>query len=31
MEVEVNEPGLLFTHAPAAATVFADAIERRFG
>ena len=29
MEVEVNEPGLFFTHAPAAAPVFAEAILRR--
>lgn len=29
MEVEVNEPGLFFTHAPAAAERFADAIVRR--
>jgi glutathione synthase/RimK-type ligase-like ATP-grasp enzyme len=29
MEVEVNEPGLAFTHAPAAAETFAEAICRR--
>ena len=29
MEVEVNEPGLFFTHAPAAAERFAAAIRRR--
>ncbi len=29
MEVEVNEPGLFFTHAPAAASTFAEAILRR--
>jgi hypothetical protein len=29
MEVELNEPGLFFTHAPAAAQRFADAIEQR--
>jgi len=29
MEVEVNEPGLFFTHAPAAAARFAEAIQRR--
>ena len=29
MEVEVNEPGLFFPHAPAAARRFADAILRR--
>ena len=29
MEVEVNEPGLFFTHAPAAAPIFAEAILRR--
>jgi len=29
MEVEVNEPGLFFTHAPAAASTFAEAIRRR--
>ena len=29
MEVEVNEPGLFFTHAPAAALTFAEAILRR--
>jgi glutathione synthase/RimK-type ligase-like ATP-grasp enzyme len=31
MEVEVNEPGLFFTHAPAAAGRFADAIVARLG
>jgi hypothetical protein len=31
MEVEVNEPGLFFTHAPAAARSFAEAIRRRLG
>ena len=31
MEVELNEPGLFFTFAPAAAAQFADAIERRVG
>lgn len=30
MEVELNEPGLFFTYAPAAAEAFADAICRRF-
>jgi glutathione synthase/RimK-type ligase-like ATP-grasp enzyme len=29
MEVEVNEPGLFFTHAPAAADRFAEALLRR--
>jgi glutathione synthase/RimK-type ligase-like ATP-grasp enzyme len=29
MEVEVNEPGLFFAHAPAAASTFAEAILRR--
>jgi glutathione synthase/RimK-type ligase-like ATP-grasp enzyme len=29
MEVEVNEPGLFFPHAPAAATRFAEALLRR--
>ena len=29
MEVEVNEPGLFFTHAPAAAGTFGEAILRR--
>jgi glutathione synthase/RimK-type ligase-like ATP-grasp enzyme len=29
MEVEVNEPGLFFTHAPAAAEAFAEAVLRR--
>jgi glutathione synthase/RimK-type ligase-like ATP-grasp enzyme len=29
MEVEVNEPGLFFTHAPAAALRFAEALRRR--
>jgi hypothetical protein len=29
MEVELNEPGLFFTYAPAAAERFADAIQRR--
>jgi hypothetical protein len=29
MEVEVNEPGLAFTLAPAAADAFAEAISRR--
>jgi hypothetical protein len=29
MEVEVNEPGLFFPHAPAAAARFADALLRR--
>ncbi len=29
MEVEVNEPGLFFPHAPAAAARFAEAIQRR--
>ena len=29
MEIEVNEPGLFFTHAPAAALAFAEAIRRR--
>ena len=29
MEVEVNEPGLFFTLAPAAAETFADAVCRR--
>jgi hypothetical protein len=29
MEVEVNEPGLFFTHAPRAAEVFDDAIRSR--
>jgi glutathione synthase/RimK-type ligase-like ATP-grasp enzyme len=29
MEVEVNEPGLFFTHAPAAAERFAEAVLRR--
>ena len=31
MEVEVNEPGLAFTLAPAAADAFAEAISRRLG
>jgi glutathione synthase/RimK-type ligase-like ATP-grasp enzyme len=31
MEVEVNEPGLAFTLAPAAAITFAEAISRRLG
>ena len=33
MEVEVNEPGLFFTHAPpaAAAASFAEALLRRLG
>jgi hypothetical protein len=29
MEVEVNEPGLFFPHAPAAAQRFAEALLRR--
>jgi len=29
MEVEVNEPGLFFPHAPAAAVRMADALLRR--
>jgi hypothetical protein len=29
MEVEVNEPGLFFTSAPAAAERFAEAVRRR--
>ncbi|MFI5328089.1 MAG: hypothetical protein ACHQ7H_17785, partial [Candidatus Rokuibacteriota bacterium] len=29
MEVEVNEPGLFFPHAPAAAARFAEALLRR--
>jgi glutathione synthase/RimK-type ligase-like ATP-grasp enzyme len=31
MEVEVNEPGLAFTLAPAEAITFAEAISRRLG
>jgi hypothetical protein len=31
MEIELNEPGLFFTHAPAAADVFAAAVLRRVG
>ena len=31
MEVEVNEPGLFFDLAPAAAGTFADAVDRRLG
>jgi glutathione synthase/RimK-type ligase-like ATP-grasp enzyme len=31
MEAEVNEPGLFFTHAPAAAARFAEALLRRLG
>src|SRR5262245_35601351 len=31
MEVELNEPGLFFTHAPAAAEAFAEAVCRRLG
>jgi glutathione synthase/RimK-type ligase-like ATP-grasp enzyme len=31
MEIELNEPGLFFTHAPAAADVFAAAVLRRGG